>query len=61
MNFVKIALEEIGDSIEEVLKAIALGNRLSNLEEKDFKEFMGFDKQPIKIDHEAQLKEFLNG
>lgn len=61
MDFVKIALQEIGDSLEDNLKQIALGTRLSNLEEVDFKEFMGFDKIPVEVNHEKQLKEFLKG
>jgi len=66
MDFIKVCLEELGDSLEEYLRYNALSTRLSKLENDDFKKFMNSgetisDDTPIAVDHEAQLKEFLNG
>ena len=64
MNFITVCLDELGDSIEDYLRYNAISTRLSNLEEKDFNEFInsGVEKPtPIVVDHEAQMKEFLKG
>ena len=69
MNFVEICLLEIADNIEENLRYNSLSTRLSNLDDKSFQDFM---KEPIKskssskskkieVDHEAQMRQFMQG
>ena len=63
MDFVKVCLDEIGDNIEDNLRYNALASRLSQLEVDEFTKFMksGETLDKVEVDHEAQLKEFLNG
>ena len=65
MNFVAIALEEINDSIEANLRYNALSTRLSKLENDEFEKFMkeveSEPSKPLEIDHEAQMRQFLQG
>jgi len=55
-----VCLNEIGDSLDDNLRHLALGMRLSNLENDEFMKFLKADDN-LEIDHEAQLKEFLKG
>lgn len=65
MSFVLVSLDEINDSLEEQIRHNAISTRMANLESEDFKKFVlePDDKKttPKKIDHEAQLKQFLQG
>ena len=64
MSFVLTALDEIHDSLEEKIRHNAIASRMANLESEDFKKFVlesDEKKSPAKIDHEAQLKQFLQG
>jgi ERCC4-related helicase len=66
MNFVEVCLNELYDNIESELRYNALSSRLSKLEDDDFSKFMS-EIEPKKvnkisnIDHEAQIKQLLQG
>ena len=66
LDFVKICLTEIADDIEEKLRYNSLSTRLAKLEPDEFGKFMKEiedtgDVVPMTIDHEAQMKQFLQG
>ena len=67
LDFVKICLTEIADDIEEKLRYNSLSTRLAKLEPDEFGKFMkeiaddDGTVEPIHIDHEAQMKQFLQG
>ena len=64
INFFYTALEELGDSTQEIIRYNALSHRLSKLENKDFDKFYKADdkpkKAPLVVDHEATMRK-LNG
>jgi len=65
MSFVNVCLLEIGDDIEEQIRYNSLATRLSQLEDKEFQSFMNDlnpnDSKKVIVDHEAQLKQFMQG
>lgn len=64
MPFIMVCLEEINDNIEENLRYNAISSRVANANEEDFAEFMkiGDDAQSnLVVDHEAQMRQFLQG
>lgn len=66
MSFVKFALDEIADDIDEKLRYNALSTRLSKLDNDEFSKFMKEtepkDKtEKLVIDHEAQMRQAMQG
>lgn len=66
MDFVSIVLEEIADDINDKLRYNALSTRLSKLEPDDFMKFMKDNEtedktEKVVIDHEAQMRQAMQG
>ncbi len=65
MSFIVIALEELNDFLEENLRYNAISSRVAQATEEDFVEFMKDKKEtnskPLEIDHEAQMRQFMQG
>ena len=64
MNFFETALNELDTYISEQIRYNSLSHRLSNLDNKEFDEFMKIDEKPtekkvVEVDHEAQMKQMM--
>jgi len=65
INFFYISLEEISDSIEDIIRYNSLAHRVSKLDPSDYEKFMNTSandktsKKTVTVDHEAQMKQFM--
>jgi hypothetical protein len=63
---VRVVLDEINDYLEEKIRYNAISHRASNLEGKEFEDFLKVvepkpSKKKIEIDHEAQMRQAQQG
>jgi ABC-type uncharacterized transport system permease subunit len=61
VNFFITCLEELVDSQEELIKFNSMAHRISRLEQQDYDKIFKDKPKIDEIDHEAQIKQMMEG